>query len=118
MAGFQIWLDRTLKDVNPVNTFMHTAWGWPVAESVHFLGLSLLVGAIALFDLRLLGMAKRIPIAALHRLIPWGLTGPDQMLAGAVARGDPFWRSVPLQDGRDFFLGERSAPLGLLRLDL
>ena len=44
-------------------------------ESVHFLGLSLLIGAIGLFDLRLLGLAKRIPIAALHRLIPWGLTG-------------------------------------------
>jgi hypothetical protein len=30
---------------------------------------------IFLFDLRLLGMAKRIPIAALHKLVPWGLTG-------------------------------------------
>ena len=75
MSDFQIWLVRTLKDINPVGTFMRTAYGWPVAESVHFLGLSLLIGTIALFDLRLLGMARRIPIAALHRLIPWGLTG-------------------------------------------
>ena len=42
---------------------------------MHFVGLSLLVGAIFLFDLRLLGMAKRIPISALHRLVPWGLLG-------------------------------------------
>jgi hypothetical protein len=75
MVDFQIWLIRTLKDINPVGTFMRTAWGWPATESVHFLGLSLLIGTIALFDLRLLGMARRIPIAALHRLIPWGLTG-------------------------------------------
>jgi uncharacterized membrane protein len=75
MAAFQVWLVRTLVTVNPVGRFMHTHWGWPAAESVHFIGLSLLVGTIALFDLRLLGMAKRIPIAALHKLIPWGVLG-------------------------------------------
>ncbi len=46
-----------------------------MAESIHFLGLSTLVGCVGLFDLRLLGMAKRIPIAALHKLIPWALLG-------------------------------------------
>ena len=75
MANFQIWLVKTLVLVKPVGKFMHSHWGWPAAESVHFIGLSLLVGTIALFDLRLLGMAKRIPIAALHRLIPWGVLG-------------------------------------------
>ena len=44
MDGFQIWLVRTLKEINPVAAFMHSAWGWPIAESVHFLGLSLLIG--------------------------------------------------------------------------
>ncbi len=29
----------------------------------------MLVGAVGMFDLRLLGMAKRVPINALHRLI-------------------------------------------------
>src|SRR5580765_6597837 len=75
MDGFQIWLVATLKAINTVGPFMRSAWGWPTMESVHFLGLSLLVGAIGLFDLRLLGLAKRIPIAALHRLVPWGLLG-------------------------------------------
>ena len=42
---------------------------------MHFLGLSLLIGCIGLFDLRLLGLGKRIPIAALHKLIPWGVAG-------------------------------------------
>jgi len=54
---------------------MRTAWGWPIAESLHFIGLSLLIGTVGLFDLRLLGVARRIPIAAMHRLIPWGLAG-------------------------------------------
>jgi hypothetical protein len=75
MSGFQIWLVSTLKSINPVLRFMTSDWGWPTAESIHFLGLSLLVGTIGLFDLRLLGVAKRIPIAALHKLIPWGLLG-------------------------------------------
>jgi hypothetical protein len=75
MASFQVWLVKTLVSVKPVGVFMHSKWGWPFAESVHFIGLSLLVGTIVLFDLRLLGLAKRIPIAALHKLIPWGLTG-------------------------------------------
>ena len=75
MAPFQIWLVKTLLTLNPVGTFMRSKWGWPFAESIHFIGLSLLVGTIALFDMRLLGLAKRIPIAALHKLIPWGLVG-------------------------------------------
>ena len=75
MAPFQIWLVKTLLNLNPVGTFMRSKWGWPFAESIHFIGLSLLVGTIALFDMRLLGLAKRIPIAALHKLIPWGLVG-------------------------------------------
>lgn len=51
-----------------------TAW-WPVAESIHFIGLSLLFGCVGLFDLRLLGVGSRISFAAMHRLIPWGVAG-------------------------------------------
>ena len=54
---------------------MRTAWGWPIAESLHFIGLCLLVGSIGAFDLRLLGVMKRVPIAAVHRFIPWGIAG-------------------------------------------
>jgi len=55
--------------------FMHTSWGWPTVESLHFLGLSLLIGTIGLWDLRLLGVARGIPMEALHRLVPWGVGG-------------------------------------------
>ena len=75
MVDFQKWLVSAFASVKPVAAFMHTAWGWPAAESLHFIGLSLLFGAIFLFDLRLLGIAKGIPIAALHKLVPWGLVG-------------------------------------------
>jgi hypothetical protein len=52
-----------------------TRWAWPIAESLHFIGLCLLFGIIGLFDLRLIGFLKRLPLAALHRLIPWGILG-------------------------------------------
>lgn len=75
MAEFQILLVRLLDGAPAVAGLMRTAWMWPIAESVHFLGLSLLVGTVVVFDLRMLGLARQIPLRALHRLIPWGLLG-------------------------------------------
>jgi len=51
----------------------HSVWAWPVLESLHFMGMSVLIGTIGLFDLRLLGFARGVPYAALHRLIPLGI---------------------------------------------
>ena len=42
MATLQMWLVSRFASVPPIRAFMHTAWGWPAAESVHFIGLSLL----------------------------------------------------------------------------
>ncbi len=70
-----MWLVSAIERHSPVADLMRTAWAWPIAESLHFLGLCLLVGAIGSFDLRLLGVARSVPIAAVHRLIPWGLLG-------------------------------------------
>jgi uncharacterized membrane protein len=75
MVRFQMWIVSTFAGATSVRALMRTAWGWPAAESLHFIGLSLLVGTIFVFDLRLLGIGRRIPIGALHRLIPWGLAG-------------------------------------------
>ena len=58
-----------------IYAFMHSAWGWPIVESLHFIGLSLLIGTVGLFDLRMIGLAKGIPMSALHKLVPWGVAG-------------------------------------------
>ena len=50
-------------------------WLWPLCETLHYLGLSLLLGTVGLFDLRVLGLARGIPFQAIHRLIPWGIGG-------------------------------------------
>jgi len=75
LHSFQVWLVTTIRGDSAIADLMRTSWAWPIAESLHFLGLCLLVGAIGTFDLRLLGVARRVPIAAVHRLIPWGLLG-------------------------------------------
>jgi hypothetical protein len=75
MVALQIWIYRTLHAMTWATPFMTSKWGWPFCETVHFLGLSLLVGTIGMFDLRLLGMGRRIPIRALHKLVPWGVAG-------------------------------------------
>ncbi len=55
--------------------FMHSAWGWPLTESVHFIGLCLLIGSVGVFDLRMVGVGRGIPIKALHFLVPAGVLG-------------------------------------------
>jgi hypothetical protein len=50
-------------------------WVWPASETLHFIGLCLLVGAVGVIDLRMLGVAKRIPFAPLLRLVRWGVLG-------------------------------------------
>ena len=50
-------------------------WAWPLCETFHFFGIILLIGGVGMFDLRLLGVAKQLPVAAVKRLLPWGVTG-------------------------------------------
>ena len=55
--------------------FMNSEWGWPVIESLHFLGLCLLLGTVGMFDLRMLGVARGVDYAVLHKLVPFGVAG-------------------------------------------
>jgi uncharacterized membrane protein len=48
---------------------------WAFMMDVHFIGLVMIIGAVGALDLRMLGFAKQIPIASLHRLVPWALAG-------------------------------------------
>jgi hypothetical protein len=55
--------------------WMTWTWGWPITEILHFTGLCLLFGTVALFDFRMLGVARGIRMSTLHRLIPFGIAG-------------------------------------------
>jgi hypothetical protein len=74
-TGFQIWLSHLLRGHGFVVSVMRSKYAWHACETLHFFGLSLLVGTIGIFDMRVLGIGKRIPIASLQQLKPWGIGG-------------------------------------------
>ena len=50
----------------------YSLWLYPIVEIVHISGFVLLVGAVAMFNLRLLGFVPSTPVRALERsLLPW-----------------------------------------------
>jgi hypothetical protein len=51
------------------------AWTWPICETIHFFGMTILFGAIATTDLRLMGFFKQMPIQATHVLINIAIVG-------------------------------------------
>lgn len=50
-------------------------WVWPLSEVLHFVGLILLVGIVTIYDLRVMGVAKSMPVAPLRQLLPWAVLG-------------------------------------------
>jgi len=57
--------------------FIKQSWLFPAIQSVHIIGLALLVGTICLVDLRLLGMNLRrhAPVSLMSALAPWTSAG-------------------------------------------
>ena len=72
LLGFASWLHKT-----PISLALQhqVAWLWPVCETLHFAGLALLIGVAGMFDLRLLGFMKRVPIGVVKELMPLALVG-------------------------------------------
>ena len=52
-----------------------TTWLWPMCETLHFVGLALLIGVAGLFDLRMLGFVRRVSLGAVMDLRPWAALG-------------------------------------------
>lgn len=52
----------------------HDLWLYPIVEIVHISGFVVLVGSIAVLDLRLLGLSKSLSARALARhVLPWSV---------------------------------------------
>lgn len=75
------WLEAT-----PLGLWArNSAFGYPLANLLHLLGLVMLVGAIGVLDLRLLGLFRRLPAGALAQgLIPLAATGLALMILSGV----------------------------------
>lgn len=65
------WLQAT-----PVSLWINqSTWIWPLCETLHFIGLSLLIGVSGFFDLRLMGFFRRVSVGAAKELMPLALAG-------------------------------------------
>jgi hypothetical protein len=71
LQSFDVWLQTTGLHFFVVNN----SWVWPACETLHFIGLAMLVGTVWIMDLRMLGVAKGLPLSPIHRLIRWGIAG-------------------------------------------
>jgi hypothetical protein len=77
----------------PVNPIARWVWVFPVVESVHICGFTLLVGTVTILDLRLLGLCfwRQSISQVAKNLSPWINTGIlVQLITGAyLFSGDP-----------------------------
>ncbi len=72
MDPFIVWLTAT-----PLSQLLQAQipWVWPLSETLHFVGLSLFIGIVGFFDLRLLGVIRRVSVRAVADLLPWAMAG-------------------------------------------
>lgn len=94
---FLAWLETTAI-ADAVRT---TIWLYPALETTHYIGLAFLLGGIMLIDLRVLGLAPRLPLKSMLGLLPWVwvgflinvFTGSMMFIYGATAFGPnrAFW---------------------------
>lgn len=96
-----------LEDSSWAVAIRQSIWLYPMLEIVHITGIVLLAGPAFMFDLRLLGFSKKLPVSALaQHLLPWSRRGllliiPSGLLlfiTNATALGyDPvFWIKMSL----------------------
>lgn len=81
MNEILMWLGTTW-----LHTFMvENTSAFIIAETLHFIGLTLLIGALMVIDLRGLGLFKRMSLIELHKLVPVAILGFAINLATGVA---------------------------------
>jgi uncharacterized membrane protein len=61
-------------------------WLWAFLMAVHFIGLAMIVGTVGILDLRMMGFLKQLPMAPVHRFMPWAMAGLGaNILTGLLA---------------------------------
>jgi hypothetical protein len=67
-AGLLSWLESSA----PAVWVREAIWAYPAIETAHIVGFTVLVGSAVMFDLRLLGFTRSLPItAAARHLLRW-----------------------------------------------
>ncbi len=62
------WLENSIL----AEAIRQWVWAYPLIETLHILSITLLVGSVAMFDLRLLGVSRHVMITDMAgHLLPW-----------------------------------------------
>jgi len=82
------WLESTWLHTQMVEKF----WLFPLAETIHFLGLTIMFGALLVIDMRVLGVGRFINLKGAMAYIPVALIGFSLNLITGIAflAADPF----------------------------
>jgi len=71
MDGILTWM----RDSALAGMINNNIWVFPTLETLHFIGLILLMGSLLIIDLRFIGFAPRIPLNAVLGFLPVSLIG-------------------------------------------
>lgn len=92
--GFLEWLQFT----PPASFVAETLWAYPLFETLHTLGMALLIGSLGLINLRILGYKPDLPIVGTLDLLPLAWIGFTVNLVSGLALfiSDAvyFWTSI------------------------
>ena len=83
LADFMAWLEHRSFAV----AIAESIWLFPIIETVHVLGLTLVVGSVLMMDMRLLGLGSRNRTVSevLSSVLPWTWSAlPVTVIAGAL----------------------------------
>jgi hypothetical protein len=71
VMGFLEWLQNT-----PVALLVaESTWGYPTFETMHTIGMALLIGSLGLIHIRILGFKPELPLFETRKLLPLAWLG-------------------------------------------
>jgi len=69
--AFLEWLQSTWVGV----LVAESLWGYPLLETIHSVGMAMLIGSLGLINLRVLGVKAELPLLATQQLLPLAWLG-------------------------------------------
>lgn len=69
--AFLEWLQRTWVGV----LVAESLWGYPLFETIHTIGMAMLIGSLGLINLRVLGYKPELPMLGTRQLLPLAWLG-------------------------------------------
>jgi hypothetical protein len=78
-------LDQVIRTTGLHEFMVQNPIAFTACETMHFMGLTILIGALLVVDLRGMGFLKRMPLKEVHKLVPFAIGAFLVNLATGVA---------------------------------